>query len=67
MVRAYLKTKGSRKKIVPFPLPGKTASAVRKGALACPENRYGRIGWEEFLQGAGDARLRLARGVGSGE
>ena len=53
LVRSYLKMEGSRKKVVPFPLPGATARAIRGGALICPENRYGRIGWEDFLQGRG--------------
>lgn len=50
MLRAYLELKGSRKKTVEFQLPGETARAVRSGALTCPENRYGRITWEEFLR-----------------
>jgi uncharacterized protein YbjT (DUF2867 family) len=49
IVRSYLEVTGSRKKVVPFPLPGKTARAIRSGALTCPENRYGKIRWEEFL------------------
>lgn len=48
--RRYLEVLGSRKKVVEFPLPGKTARAVREGALTCPENRYGKIRWEEFLR-----------------
>ncbi len=51
MVRAYLKVTERRKKTVPFPLPGETARAIRGGALTCPENRCGEIGWEEFLHG----------------
>jgi len=50
MVRAYLKMKGSRKRVVPFPLPGETARAIRSGALTCPDNRYGKVRWEEFLR-----------------
>jgi uncharacterized protein YbjT (DUF2867 family) len=49
IVRSYLKVTGSQKKVVTFPLPGKTARAIRDGALTCPENRYGKIRWEEFL------------------
>jgi uncharacterized protein YbjT (DUF2867 family) len=49
IVRSYLEVTGSRKKVVPFPLPGKTARAIRSGALTCQENRYGKIRWEEFL------------------
>jgi hypothetical protein len=33
-----------------FPLSGKTARAMRGGALTCPENRYSRIRWEEYLR-----------------
>ena len=49
-VRTYLHGKGSRKRIVKLPFPGKTARAFRNGAITCPENRYGRITWEEFLR-----------------
>jgi len=48
--RAYLAVTGSRKRVLPVPLPGKTARAFRDGALTCPENRYGKIRWEEFLR-----------------
>jgi uncharacterized protein YbjT (DUF2867 family) len=49
--RRYLGALGSRKRVVEFQLPGRTARAIREGALTCPENRYGRIRWEEFLRG----------------
>ena len=48
--RGYLGAVGSRKKVLEFPLPGKTARAFRAGALICPQNRYGTIRWEDFLQ-----------------
>jgi uncharacterized protein YbjT (DUF2867 family) len=47
--RRYLGLLGSRKRVVEFPLLGRTARAIREGALICPENRYGTIRWEEFL------------------
>ena len=49
-VRTYLEVTRMLKKILEFPLPGKTARAMRGGALTCPEKRYGRIRWEEFLR-----------------
>jgi hypothetical protein len=49
-VRTYLKVTRTRKKILGFPLPGKTACAMRSGALTCPENSYGHVRWEEFLR-----------------
>jgi uncharacterized protein YbjT (DUF2867 family) len=62
--RRYLGVIGSRKKVVEFPLLGRTARAIRQGALTCPENRYGTIRWEEFLRerldGAGRVRAKEA-------
>jgi uncharacterized protein YbjT (DUF2867 family) len=50
VVRAFLDVTGIRKKTATFPLPGKTARAMRDGALTCPDNRYGKTRWEEFLR-----------------
>lgn len=50
VVRAYLDVTETWKKTLTFPLPGKTARAMRSGALTCPENRYGKVRWEEFLR-----------------
>jgi uncharacterized protein YbjT (DUF2867 family) len=50
IVRSYLKVTGSRKKMAMFSLPGETARAIRSGALTSPENRYGKVRWEEFLR-----------------
>jgi uncharacterized protein YbjT (DUF2867 family) len=49
-VRAYLEARASRKRVLAFRLPGKTARAFRSGALTCPENRYGKTRWEDFLR-----------------
>lgn len=54
IARSYLKAMGIRKKTVTFPLPGKAARAMRGGALTCPENRYGKTQWEEFLRDEAD-------------
>jgi len=54
VVRAYLAVTDSRKRTVPFPLPGETVRAIRGGALTCPENRYGHVRWERFLCGKVD-------------
>lgn len=47
--RGYLTAAGNRKRILEFPFPGKTARAFRAGALTCPENRFGKVRWEDFL------------------
>jgi hypothetical protein len=41
-------------KAVAFPLPDETAHAMREGALTCPENRYGKVRWEDFLRDEAD-------------
>jgi uncharacterized protein YbjT (DUF2867 family) len=60
VVRSYLKLTGIRKKTVKLPLPGETARAIRGGALTYPENRYGKIRWEEFLHEVLDRRQETA-------
>ena len=50
-VRAYLEITGRRRRVLPVPVPGKTARAFREGALTCPDEAYGEIRWEEFLRG----------------
>jgi uncharacterized protein YbjT (DUF2867 family) len=59
--RAYLAVTGSRKRVLPVPLPGKTAHAMRDGALTCPENCYGKVRWEEFLRRTAYSRSQQAR------
>lgn len=49
LARAYLRMTEQRKRVVQIPLPGKMARAWRAGAQTCPEGKYGRIRWEEFL------------------
>jgi uncharacterized protein YbjT (DUF2867 family) len=49
LARAYLEVAGREKRLVEISLPGKTACAFRGGAQICPDRRYGRIRWEEFL------------------
>lgn len=48
---AYLEITGRGRRILPVPIPGKTARAFREGALTCPDDAYGEIRWEEFLRG----------------
>jgi uncharacterized protein YbjT (DUF2867 family) len=50
LARTYLEVVGRSRRVVEVPLPGKTARAIRGGAQLCPERRYGKIRWEEFLR-----------------
>jgi uncharacterized protein YbjT (DUF2867 family) len=49
LVRGYLRAAGKRRPIVPVPLPGKAARAVRAGAALAPDRAVGRRSWEDFL------------------
>jgi len=48
--RAYLEITGRRRRIFEVPVPGKTARALREGALVCPDRAYGELRWEDFLR-----------------
>jgi uncharacterized protein YbjT (DUF2867 family) len=50
--RDYLRVKGSRRRVIEIPVPGKTARAFRGGALVCPGPAYGKVRWEDFLRQA---------------
>jgi hypothetical protein len=49
LVREYLRASHRRRPIVPVPVPGKAARAVRAGANLAPEQAVGKRTWEEFL------------------
>ncbi|HEX6678708.1 MAG TPA: NAD(P)H-binding protein [Actinomycetes bacterium] len=49
LIRTYLRASHRRRPIVPVPLPGKAARAVRAGAILNPERAVGRRTWEQFL------------------
>jgi uncharacterized protein YbjT (DUF2867 family) len=49
LLRAYLRSAHRRRRILPVPLPGKAAAAIRAGAALAPNQAVGRRTWEEFL------------------
>jgi len=50
LARAWLKARRRRALLVHLPLPGKTATAFRRGYNCTPENAYGRVTWEQWLR-----------------
>jgi uncharacterized protein YbjT (DUF2867 family) len=58
LVNAYLRAAGLRRRLVPLPIPGQAARAIRAGANLAPERAVGKRTWEEFLAGT--------QGLGSG-
>jgi uncharacterized protein YbjT (DUF2867 family) len=51
LMRSWLAARGLRRLVIPLPLPGAVAHAFRQGYNTCPQNRQGRITWEEWLRG----------------
>jgi uncharacterized protein YbjT (DUF2867 family) len=49
LARAYFEAAGRSRRVMEVPVPGKMARAWREGAQLCPDQRYGRITWKEFL------------------
>jgi uncharacterized protein YbjT (DUF2867 family) len=49
LARVYCQTIERRRKIIEIPLPGKVSKAFRAGAHLCPDQKYGKVRWEEFL------------------
>jgi uncharacterized protein YbjT (DUF2867 family) len=49
LARAYFKATGRKPRVVEVPIPGKIAQAFRIGAQLCPNQKYGKVGWEAFL------------------
>ncbi len=52
--RTYFEAVISKKRVLEVPVPGKMARAWRKGAQVCPDQRYGRITWEEYVSQIAD-------------
>ena len=49
LIRSYLNAAGRRRPIIPLPLPGGAARAVKAGANLAPDRAVGRRTWEGFL------------------
>jgi uncharacterized protein YbjT (DUF2867 family) len=49
LTRGYLRARGRRRLILPVPVPGQAAQALRSGANLSPGRAVGRKTWEEFL------------------
>lgn len=49
LAQAYRRTRGLRRPIIRFPIPGKTMAAFRSGHATCPDYRVGNTTWEQWL------------------
>lgn len=49
MARSWVKATGKRKIVLPMPAFGKIAAGFRAGHNCVPENRYGKITWQQYL------------------
>ncbi|WP_199313424.1 hypothetical protein [Leptolyngbya sp. FACHB-671] len=50
LARAYFKATGRKRSVVEVPIPSKIAQAFRSGTQLCPNQKYGKVGWELFLR-----------------
>lgn len=49
LLRSYLRATGRRRLLLPLPLPGAGARAIRSGANLAPDHAVGTRTWEDFL------------------
>ena len=49
LLRGYLRVAHRRRPLLPLPVPGRAARAMRAGANLAPDRAIGRRTWEEFL------------------
>src|SRR5215217_1082844 len=49
LLRGYLRATHRRRPLLPLPVPGRAARALRAGANLAPDRAVGRRTWEEFL------------------
>ncbi|MEA5455491.1 NAD(P)H-binding protein [Sinomonas sp. JGH33] len=49
LIRSYLAAAGLRRALLPVPMAGRAARAIRGGANLAPDRAVGRRTWEEFL------------------
>lgn len=49
LAQAWIKARGSRQRVMHIRMPGALAAGYRLGCTTCPENRYGEITWEQWL------------------
>jgi uncharacterized protein YbjT (DUF2867 family) len=50
MARAWMAARGRPRRVIHLPLPGGFASALRQARNTCPDQRYGRITWADWLR-----------------
>ena len=50
MAKVSLAARGMRRPILPLPMPGGFANAVRRGYLTCPERKCGKLTWAEWVK-----------------
>jgi len=57
LAQAWLAARGERRRVLHLPLPGGFAAALRQGRNTCPDQRYGRITWADWLRKTYEPRV----------
>jgi uncharacterized protein YbjT (DUF2867 family) len=50
LAREWMQARGRQRRIMYLPKPGAFAAALRQGRNTCPDQRYGRITWADWLR-----------------
>ncbi|HET6732532.1 SDR family oxidoreductase [Mycobacterium sp.] len=51
LARMFLATRGSRRRVIEVPVPGRIVAGYRSGANLAPDNAVGTVGFDEYLAG----------------
>jgi len=52
LAQAWKQAHAVHRPLLALPFPGKVSRALGKGAATCPDNRFGRISWVQWMAGA---------------
>ncbi len=50
LARDWMRARGRQRRMMHLPIPGGFAAALRQGRNTCPDQRYGRITWADWLR-----------------
>jgi len=50
LARDWMRARGRQRRMMHLPMPGGFAAALRQGRNTCPDQRYGRITWADWLR-----------------
>jgi uncharacterized protein YbjT (DUF2867 family) len=52
MAATWRRANNQTRPLLSLPVPGKMSAGLKSGAITCPDQRFGKITWQQFLAGA---------------